>query len=108
MELPIVLPPGIRLRGFSLQNSAFDMGELMMRGEDSAFPIQIPGLERLFHRMLFEKQAKGGDVSEIAGGHGHDLKAALPLGKDKAFGGESVQDLAKRAYACSIAVLETL
>src|SRR4051794_2951079 len=108
MELPVVLLPAVRLSRVSLQDETFDVSELVMGGQHRPLPLQVTRAEGLLHRVLLEKQSKSRDVLEAVSGNTHDLKAALSLRKNKSLGGQSVEDLAKRVYARSVAMLEAI
>ena len=57
----------------------------MVSRNNTAFPIEIAESERLFHRMIFEKQPQRSHLSEIIGGNRSNFKAALSFGENQAF-----------------------
>ena len=85
VKIPIATLPQFLIAIAARQHAAFHHGELVMRGDNAAFPIEIAGGKGLRDGMIFQQKPQRGHLLELIGGNRRDLEAALTFGHDQAF-----------------------
>ena len=85
VKVPIAALPEFLIAVAARQHAPLHHGELVMRGNDAAFPIEIAGGKGLRDGMIFQQQPQRGHLLELIGGNRRDLEATLAFGHDQAF-----------------------
>ncbi len=102
MEFAIVTLPGLGVGPSAGEHSLLQHRELVVRGDDAAFPLEIAGREGKRNGISFEEQAHRGNVAEALTRHRRDLKAALAFCDDQGLRRQAAENFAQRADARAI------
>ena len=102
--LPVAALPEFRIAAVAAEHATLHDGELVMGGDDAAFPVEIPGREGLLDGVTFQQKPHRGHLAEVVGRHGRDLEAALAFCDDKPFRAEAAQELPHGADAGAVAL----
>ena len=108
MEFEVVALPGVRRGAVAVEHPRLDQRQLVVRRHDAAFPFHVAGRERVLERVAFQELAQVRHFLEVLDRGRRHLEAARALGDDEPFRGQTVEDLAQRADADAIGLLQTI